>query len=89
MSRDSSFEKHPQSLFMSPFKAFIHPHELWKTWREGGTRDVGLLKSQEMFLLLGRVRQEAKKNDFLAENEVTGKEFTQMDARTPKPLGLL
>lgn len=30
-----------------------------------------------MFLLLGRASQEAKKNDLLAEKEVTGKEFRE------------
>lgn len=48
----------------------------------------GLLKSLEMVLLLGSIRQEAKKNDFLAESEETGKEFTQTDARNPELLRL-
>lgn len=43
----------------------------------------GLLKSLEMVLLLGSIRQEAKKNDFLAESE-----FTQTDARNPELLRL-
>lgn len=41
-----------------------------------------------MVLLLGSVRQEAKENDFLAENEETGKEFSQKDARNPERLSL-
>lgn len=39
-----------------------------------------------MVLLLSNVRQEAKKNDFLAENEETGKESTQPDSRNPERL---